>query len=239
MTRDYSHSVSYGSIVFTDKPAEQVQEAVPVTDEPSTQNSVSEPAEEFRDLDAAEQSMLLRLARQQLEAHFGLANKPEVPSDKFTVTPMLEKPLGVFVTLKKHGDLRGCIGIIAEGKNPLYKNVMEFVINSAVRDPRFPPMIKDEVDDVHIEISVMRHVDSPISPFKLCADINDITIGRDGLRIERGLKTGILLPQVPVEQNWDRAQYLAGICRKAGFPASVLADPETRLYTFSAQVFEE
>ena len=154
--------------------------------------------------------------------------------------PLLEKPLGVFVTLKKNGDLRGCIGNVEEGRMPLHQLVQEFVVYSAIQDRRFRPMTKDEVGDVHIEISVMQHVDSPMSPFKKCTDVNKIVIGRDGLQIVRpGRRPGILLPQVPVEQKWNLEQYLDGICRKAGLPRTALDDPETKLYTFSAQVFGE
>jgi len=229
MSGDYSFSVSYASIVFTRG-----------TDASATkENTGRTGSAEFRDLNEEEQATLLKLARRTLEAHFGLAKKPTVPSAEFPVTPLLEKPLGVFVTLKKHGNLRGCIGHIQEGDKPLYELVRDYVIHSAVHDRRFKPMTKEEVDDVHIEISVMRHVDSPMSPFKECSDPTTIVVGRDGLLIKNGMRQGILLPQVPVEQKWTLDQYLDGICRKAGLPRDVLDDPRTKLYTFSAQVFGE
>jgi len=248
MSGDYSLSVSYASVVFTreigisdgkttaaDNPGSESAGNKEPTAEPGR-----EAAGEYRDLNNEEQTTLLKLARRSLESHFGLAGKPTVPSAEFPCTPLLEQPLGVFVTLKKNGGLRGCIGNVEEGRMPLHQLVQEFVVHSAVHDRRFRPMTKDEVGDVHIEISVMRHVDSPMSPFKKCTDVNKIVIGRDGLQIVRpGRRPGILLPQVPVEHKWNLEQYLDGICRKAGLPRTALDDPKTKLYTFSAQVFGE
>ncbi len=238
MSGSYSLSVSYASIVFTgqDKGSSAKKSA---NDEPAAELD-RETYDRNRDLNEAEQATMLKLARRSLESHFGLASKPIVPSAEFPCTPMLEQPLGVFVTLKKEGDLRGCIGNVQEGRMPLYQLVQEFVVYSAVNDHRFKPMTKDEVGDVHIEISVMRHVDSPRSPFKPCSDVSKIVVGRHGLLVERAPRDrGILLPQVPLEQKWNLEQYLDGICRKAGLPRSALDDPKTKLYTFSAQVFGE
>jgi len=248
MSGDYSFSVSYASVVFT-RETEISDAKTTVGDNPSSESDgnkepTAEPgreaAGEYRELTDVEQATLLKLARRSLESHFGLADKPTVPSAEFPVTSLLEKSLGVFVTLKKNGDLRGCIGNVQEGRTPLYQLVQEFVVHSAIRDRRFRPMTKDEVDDVHIEISVMRHVDGPRSPFKPCSDVRKIVVGRDGLLVERAPRyRGILLPQVPLEQKWNLEQYLDGICRKAGLPRTALDDPETKLYTFSAQVFGE
>jgi len=257
MTGDYSSSVSYASIVFTranevpaaGKPSSEPGEEPNLTEKrpddaaekkSSSDGPVLEAAGDNRDLNEDERATLLKLARRALEAHFGLADEPQVPSAEFPVTQLLEKPLGVFVTLKKGGELRGCIGHIQEGDTPLYKLVGQYAVHSAIHDSRFRPMTKNEVEQVHIEISVMRHVDSPMSPFKECKDVNDIVVGRDGLLIRGGSgRQGILLPQVPVEQNWDLEEYLLGICRKAGLPPGAWRDPSTELYTFSAQVFGE
>jgi len=227
LTGEFDHAVSYVSIVFTstgERPKPEPEKKAKI-----------EPG----DLDPDEQAMLLKLARRSLEAHFGLASRPDPPSAEFPLTPGVKRPLGVFVTLTKHGNLRGCIGHIQEGSTPLYKLVMEYVVQSAVHDPRFRPMTKDEVGDVHIEISVMRHVDTPTSPFKKCDDVNKIVIGRDGIMLTLGRHRGIFLPQVPVEQHWNLEQYLNGICRKAGVPEGSWKLPDARLDTFSAQVFGE
>jgi len=238
MTGGYSQSVSYASLVFTRR-ARDTGSAQAAKKEAPAEQPVQKEAVEYRELDAQEQATLLKLARRALEAHFELAAKPVLPSAEFPVTPLLEKPLGVFVTLKKNDELRGCIGLIQEGREPLYRSVQEYAVNAAVRDRRFEPMTQDEVGEVHIEISVMRHVDTRSSPFKKCTDPGEIVIGRDGLLVVCGPRQGILLPQVPVEQNWNLDEYLAGICRKAGIPRDALDDPATELYTFSAQVFGE
>jgi len=142
------------------------------------------------------------------------------------------------VTLKKHGQLRGCIGMIQE-KMPLYQAVVDYAIHSATKDPRFKPMTADEAKEVDIEISVMNPTADPMTPFQKVKDVSEIVIGRDGLLLRRGSYQGILLPQVPVEQGWDRDKYLEGICRKAGVPNGAWKDAKTELYRFSAQVFGE
>ncbi len=165
--------------------------------------------------------------RKTLEAH--LNNQP-LPKLSFT-DPRFSEKCGIFVTLKKHGDLRGCIGYIV-GYEPLGQAIPSMAIAAATKDPRFNPVTAAELKDLHIEISVL-------SPMQDVKDINEIKIGRDGLLLQLGGHSGLLLPQVPVEWNWDREEFLENLCYKAGLPVGAHLRPEARLQRFSADVFGE
>ncbi|MEK7153135.1 MAG: AmmeMemoRadiSam system protein B, partial [Patescibacteria group bacterium] len=140
-------------------------------------------------------------------------------------------PGGVFATLKKHGQLRGCIGYLYPVK-PLYKAVADNTVLAATKDNRFPPVTSDEVKDIEIEISVL-------SPFRRVSNTDDIVVGRDGLFIEKSGKSGLLLPQVPGEFGWGRAQFLENLCLKAGLGNDDWKSPNARIYSFTAEVFGE
>ncbi len=176
-------------------------------------------------LNQAEEKELLAIARQTLESYFETGKAPdfEVKSSQ------LKEPYGAFVTLKKNGQLRGCIGHL-EADKPIYQVVSEMAISAAFQDPRFPPLEKAELDEVAIAISVL-------SPFERVKNVEEIVVGRDGLLIKKGFSSGLLLPQVPVEWGWDRDEFLRQVCRKAGLPPD--AWPDAELYRFSAQVFGE
>ncbi|PIU89807.1 MAG: hypothetical protein COY42_05485 [Armatimonadetes bacterium CG_4_10_14_0_8_um_filter_66_14] len=177
-------------------------------------------------LDAAEQQYLLTLARQSLEACVnGKRFAPPKPAD-----PKLTRDSGAFVTLKKHGELRGCIGYLAAVK-PLYAAIAEMAESAALRDPRFEAVKPGELADIDLEISVL----SPLRPLK---SLDDIVVGKHGLVMTSGLHRGVLLPQVPTEQGWDRDQYLEGLCRKTGVPNRSWEKGAT-LEAFTAQVFGE
>jgi len=147
------------------------------------------------------------------------------------VPAALRKPHGCFVTLKKRGWLRGCIGRIV-GDRPLYLTIIEYAVHAAVDDPRFRPVSKNELDELDIEISVM-------TPLERVTDVDDIQVGRDGLLIKMGFNQGLLLPQVATEFGWDRETFLVHTCRKAGLPADAWKSPRAQIYRFSAQVFGE
>jgi AmmeMemoRadiSam system protein A len=164
-------------------------------------------------------------------AHTVIWNKAsgkEVP--KFEVkSEKLNELRGAFVTITKKGSLRGCIGHI-KGVKPLYKSVEEMAAAAAFQDPRFPPVTKKELKDLDIEISVL-------TPFEQISDVSEIEVGKHGLYIERGFYSGLLLPQVATEYNWDRDTFLEHTCRKAGLPPDAWKDKETRIYIFSADIF--
>ncbi|HQQ68029.1 MAG TPA: AmmeMemoRadiSam system protein A [Candidatus Cloacimonadota bacterium] len=138
---------------------------------------------------------------------------------------------GVFVSIHKHGELRGCIGYIRGFKN-IVDSVREMALSAAFRDPRFSPLQADELPEIRLEISIL----SPMIPVE---DIADITIGRDGLYLEHPYSSGLLLPQVATEWGWDRDTFLAQLCRKASLPNKAWMDKGARLYRFSAEIFGE
>lgn len=152
--------------------------------------------------------------------------------------PRFSEKCGVFVTLKVDGDLRGCIGLI-EGRAPLAQGIQDMAIAAATEDPRFPPVQKDELQRIDIEISVL----SPMIPV---SRLDEIEVGRDGLLLRKHPGSGLLLPQVPTEYGWDRDTFLNHLCLKAGLPpGSHLAPdgkslaPTAKLWRFTAEVFGE
>ncbi len=135
---------------------------------------------------------------------------------------------GAFVTLKKKGSLRGCIGFI-EPVFPLYETVIRAAIFAACRDQRFPPVTADELMDLEIEISVLTVPERIRDPLL-------IEVGKHGLIISQGDHRGILLPQVPVENNWSREEFLEQACLKAGLPRDAWASGAD-IYIFEAIIF--
>lgn len=148
---------------------------------------------------------------------------PEPPS------ALLRHELGAFVTLKREGQLRGCIGNII-GQGPLYQTVWNMAQAAAFQDPRFQPLEQSELSDLELEISIL-------GPLEHCPDPNLVQVGRHGLLMRQGRNQGLLLPQVPLEWGWDRQQFLAQTCRKAGLPASAWSDPATEIFWFEAVIF--
>jgi AmmeMemoRadiSam system protein A len=152
--------------------------------------------------------------------------------DLASLDDALTRPSGAFVTLHDHGgDLRGCIGSV-EAVAPLAQAVASSAINAAFRDPRFFPVTREELPNLHLEISVM----SPIVPVH---DVDEIEVGRDGLIVTRGSRAGLLLPQVATEYDWDRETFLSQTCVKAGLPPESWRGGGCRIERFSAEVFSE
>ncbi len=179
------------------------------------------------DLSMTFQQRALQVVRETLEHH--LNGKP-VPEFKFSEKKFAEKS-GIFVTLKQDENLRGCIGFI-QGFAPLSEAIPEMAISAATRDPRFKPVTSDELPNIKIEISVL-------SPLEKVKDISEIEIGRHGLLLQLAGRSGLLLPQVPVEWNWDREEFLTNLCIKAGLPPGSHEHPNAILQKFSAEVFAE
>ncbi|HEV7240952.1 MAG TPA: AmmeMemoRadiSam system protein A [Thermoanaerobaculia bacterium] len=156
--------------------------------------------------------------------------RPEV--DASALDEELTRPSGAFVSLHtKDGDLRGCIGSI-HPVAPLCHAVSSSAVNAAFRDPRFFPVSREELADLHIEVSVM-------SPIEVVVEVETIEVGRDGLIISRGGRAGLLLPQVATEYGWDLEKFLAQTCVKAGLPQDSWRHPDCRIERFSAEVFSE
>ncbi len=208
-TGDYRSVVGYTAVGFFDK-----------------QNSKEVSKNMEFNLSDKEKKSLLKLAREAIASR--LNKKPWPSADLGFEKANL--PGAAFVTLHKKDELRGCIGHIRAVK-PLAETIREMAQAAAFEDPRFFPVKKDELGDLHIEISVL-------SPMDLVNDINEIEIGRDGLYIAEGYNSGLLLPQVATEEKWTREQFLEGVCRKAGLPGDAW-QKGALLYKFSAEIFQE
>jgi uncharacterized protein (TIGR00296 family) len=153
----------------------------------------------------------------------------------------LTQKAGVFVTLNYLSNdkeyLRGCVGFPLAEKT-LHQSVIEAAIAAATQDPRFEPINKKDIENIIFEVSVLSppekiEVQNP-KDYK-----NHIKIGRDGLILKCKYGSGLLLPQVPVELNWDINEYLANICYKAGAPPDAWLMPESQLYKFGAVIYKE
>lgn len=175
-------------------------------------------------LGANDRATLLRIARDAVAAR--LLGRP-APTLDDAEDPMTQHA-GAFVTLRKDGELRGCIGQVSAA-GPLWKTVADVAVKSALQDDRFSPVTADELDAIHIDISVL-------SPLQRCAP-GDVVAGLHGVQIESGGRRGLLLPQVAVEWEWDRDALLDAVCQKAGLPAG--AWKQAALWSFTAEVFGE
>jgi AmmeMemoRadiSam system protein A len=155
--------------------------------------------------------------------------EPYAPAPSASET--LNREYGAFVTLTENGALRGCIGYTSPVK-PLYITVRDTATLAALRDPRFPAVTADELPRLAYEISVL-------SPLRRVTDVDNIKVGRDGLLMKNGDREGLLLPQVPTEQGWDRQTFLEQTCRKAGMDTNCWRDENTDIFSFTAVVINE
>lgn len=174
-------------------------------------------------LTQAEKDYLHELVRLSIRSRF--ESGVRLPS---AVSEKLEQPFGAFVTLKKHGRLRGCIGHVV-GDRPLRETIVEMAQAAAFNDPRFPPLATDELADLDVEISIL----SPLTP---CVP-DDVEPGRHGLLIRQGVHSGLLLPQVAREHGWDQRTFLGQTCLKAGLPPAAWQEQKTNIFCFEAEVF--
>jgi len=179
-------------------------------------------------LSEQEKSELLALARTSVEHAI---NKDEAYVPTASASDALNRERGAFVTLHESGELRGCIGYTSATK-PLYMTVRDTATLAALKDPRFKPVSVSELPKLEYEISVL-------SPLRRVTDIQQIKVGEHGLLMKNGGFEGLLLPQVPVEQKWDRQKFLEQTCVKAGMSAGCWKDEDTDIFLFTAVVFDE
>ena len=182
-----------------------------------------------------ERRYLLALARETISAKLD-KREPVYPKQPGGADSSLSKPCGAFVTLHAKGPggeqrLRGCIGRMVAA-TALEKTVKTMALEAAFSDPRFTPLSKDELSRVSIEISAL----SPLEP---CSDPRSVKVGVHGIYLIHRGRSGVLLPQVPVEQGWDQDEYLDYINIKAGLPPGSWDDPSAERYVFTAVVFGE
>jgi AmmeMemoRadiSam system protein A len=177
-------------------------------------------------LSEADRRAALHLARTAVVDAVSHRKLPDV----FPSEGVFAERRGVFVTLHVAKHLQGCIGVI-EASEPLGEAIVRCAASAALEDPRFAPMMPEQLAEVSIEISLLSHV-QPIAP-------ESIEIGRHGLLVRLHAQRGLLLPQVAIEHRLTRQQFLEETCRKAGLPREAWRDPEARLFGFTCEVFSE
>ena len=182
-----------------------------------------------RRLSADDRAALLALARRAIEAALAGCPPPVIPG-----VPGATLRRGAFVTLEGYGrELRGCIGHIP-GDRPLGEVIRQVAVSAARSDPRFPPVTADELSELRIEISVL---DAPVRAGK--ANCCGLMIGHHGVLVRRGRTQAVLLPQVATEQGMNAEAFLRAVCQKAGLSVDSWREPDTHVFTFTADVFVE
>jgi uncharacterized protein (TIGR00296 family) len=177
---------------------------------------------------------LITLARDAISSAF--SNKDFVVKEE--LKKEFSKVLGVFVTLNKGGMLRGCIGF-PEGVFPLYEGVVKAAKSAAFSDPRFPRLSEEELKDVAIEVSVLTEP-KRIRVKRPEEYLKEIKVGRNGLIVRSTFGSGLLLPQVATEYDWDTRTFIEHTCLKAGLPKDSWKDIENcAVFRFQSQVFSE
>jgi AmmeMemoRadiSam system protein A len=174
---------------------------------------------------------LLKLARESIASYFS-----DTEPDTAKVAHLSEKQ-GVFVTLHKHGDLRGCIGF-PYPLYPLYKAVLLAAREAAFGDPRFSPLTQQELDEITLEISVLS-VPEELKVKTAREYLGKVRIGSDGLIIKGMFGSGLLLPQVATEYKFTPEAFLECVCQKAGMEKSAWQNLSNRIFTFHAEVFND
>lgn len=181
-----------------------------------------------------ERRSLLRLARASIEQALCGDRTLEARLEQTQLTPGLREPRGAFVSLKQHPkegqrkeSLRGCIGCMA-GREALYRTVINLASKAAFKDPRFAPLVADELPGVRIEISAL----TPMQPL---GSTDDLLLGRDGVHLRQGTASAVFLPQVAPEHGWTVEVLLQQLALKAGLTQD--AWREADLEVFTAEVF--
>lgn len=158
----------------------------------------------------SDKKKLLALARASIKYYLANGKSADIESLDFEITPGMSQIMGGFVTLKEHGQLRGCIGEIIPTRK-LYKVVLERAVDSAFNDSRFPPLSAEEVDAIEIEISALS-MPEPVYSWR------DIIVGKHGMTLEKNGRSAVFLPQVAPEQGWGIEETLTHLAMKAGLP---------------------
>ena len=180
----------------------------------------------------AEKEYLFSVAKTAIMGYFdGVRYYPDDSPQKFQAKG------GVFVTLTLNGELRGCIGYPLP-EAPIARAVAENAVNAAFNDPRFPPLSRQEFNNLEIEITLLT-VPKKIEFSNPEGLLKKIKIGRDGLMLRLGPYVGLFLPQVPVEQGWDKEQYLSHLCIKAGLEPDAWLKKQVSLESFQGAILRE
>ena len=173
-------------------------------------------------LELTEAAAVLGLARAAIRAHLGIGGAPPMPT-----SGALAQPRGAFVTLRRAGALRGCVGTFVP-PGSLAETVVRMAVAAAAEDPRFPPVAADEVDDLDLHVSVL-------DPVRRMREVSELQVGRDGVLVRLGWHRGALLPGVAAEEGWDAETFLERTCLKAGLPPDSWKDPAAVVELFSTE----
>ncbi|HJZ10885.1 MAG TPA: AmmeMemoRadiSam system protein A [Acidobacteriota bacterium] len=176
--------------------------------------------------DPLQRSVMIDVARNAIGEYLEKRKETSFPNEDY-----LQAPGAAFVTLKIDKELRGCIGA-TEARLPLGQTIVQCAIGAAFRDPRFPPLTREEYSLIGVELSIL-------SPMRRIANIEEIEIGLHGIMMTHGMCRGLLLPQVAVEQQWSREVFLRYTCQKAGLPTNAWQLPGVKIEIFSAEIFGE
>ncbi|MBN2543767.1 AmmeMemoRadiSam system protein B [bacterium] len=213
-----SRVVGYAALAFT-QTEENNSNDTSIDEEESTEYSLTDEQKLY----------LLKLARRTIEHYIKTG---ETIEEKAPKDPEMLKDRAVFVTLHEFGQLRGCIGEMIASQ-PLYKSVISRAIAAATQDPRFRAVTENELDKIDIEVSVL-------SPLTQIDNYKDIEMGKHGVYIRKGYRSGVFLPQVATETGWSRDKFLQELCsQKAGLSPDAYKDPETELYVYTVVLFSE
>lgn len=220
--------VGYNAIVLEKKSAGAKNISSPAGPAAAATKGVS--TDQAFSLTAAERQTLLSIAREAISARLDKRKPAAVSETK--LTPRLKEPLGAFVTITKDGDLRGCIGRFTSSE-PLWQVIGAMATEAAFSDPRFTSLTKAEFPLIHLEISVL-------GPMKKIQSVSEIKIGRHGIYLKQGYRSGTLLPQVAEERGWSVEQFLGYCARdKAGIGWDGWKNKDTEIFVYEAYVFGE
>jgi MEMO1 family protein len=213
---DKARVVGYGTVAFLQTKNSQIEKKSELQDTKTT--------EEFSDND---KQILLTIARETVETYIKNKSVPDFP----IVNEKLKRPAGAFVTLEEDGRLRGCIGQIIATSTPLWQVVRNMAIEAATEDPRFEPLKPKELPDIKYEVSIL-------SQPKSINNWQQVELGKHGVIIKKGSRSGVFLPQVATETGWTKEEFLSHLCsEKAGLPSdSYKNDPGVEIFVFTAEV---
>jgi len=182
---------------------------------------------EFKPLNKSAQEELLSIARFSITSYVLNRKIPLFEAKE----PALTEKRGVFVTITKRGNLRGCIGQHESGI-PLCQLTAQMAVAAACEDPRFPPVTKEELGEIKIKISVY------LMPPTKIESVSELEIGRDGVIIRKGDYSATYLPEVALEQGWGRQEMLSNLCLKAGLAPDAWQEG-IELFIYRTQILEE
>lgn len=176
--------------------------------------------------------MAVRLARDALTGYI----EKKVQIEPKGLPPVFDEKRGVFVTIHKDGELRGCIGY-PQPILPLGRAIVDSAVNACSRDPRFPCVRQSELKNIEVEVTILTTPEPYDVPKSQLPEV--VRIGKDGLIVSRGMHSGLLLPQVAPEWGFDPIEFLGQTSLKAGLPPDAWLDEETEVQHFEAQIFAE